>query len=55
MLKVAKHAIAVLSVVAAASLPVAAHAESIHLDFAKVAVTYTATPSDGTSVAVHPR
>lgn len=55
MLKLAKHAVAILSVVAAASMPVAAHAAVIQLDFTKVAVTYSATPSDGPSVAVHPR
>jgi hypothetical protein len=41
MLKLAKHAIAVVVVAAAASAPVAAHAESLSLNFTHVALTNT--------------
>ena len=41
MLKLAKHAVAIVVVVVAASAPVAAHAESLSLNFSHVALSYT--------------
>lgn len=40
MLKLAKHAVAIVVVVAAASAPVAAHAESPSLNFTHVELTH---------------
>lgn len=54
MLKLAKHAVAVVVVAAAVSAPVAAQAETVSLNFTHVAVTYTAQDRDGSS-AVKPR
>jgi hypothetical protein len=54
MLKLAKHAIAVVVVAAAASAPVAAHAESLSLNFTQVAVTHT-VQDDRCSIGVQPR
>jgi type VI protein secretion system component Hcp len=53
MLKLARHAVAVVVVVAAVSAPVAAQAETVSLNFTHVAVTYTAQDRDGSS-AVKP-
>ncbi len=41
MLKLAKHAVAIVVVLAAASAPVAAHAEVPSFSFTHVVVTYT--------------
>jgi type VI protein secretion system component Hcp len=54
MLKLAKHAVAIVVVVAAASAPVAAHAESLSLNYTQVAVTH-AVQDDRSSTAVQPR
>ena len=54
MLKLAKHTIAVAVIVAAASAPVAAHAESLSLNFTHVAVTHS-VQDDRSSTAVQPR
>ena len=54
MLKLAKHAVAVVVVVAAASAPVAAHAESVSLNFTQVALTHT-VQDDRSSTGVQPR
>ena len=51
MLKLAKHAIAVVVVAAAASAPVAARAESVSLNFTQVAVTH-AVQDDRSAIAV---
>jgi hypothetical protein len=54
MLKLAKHAIAVVVVAAAASAPVAAHAESLSLNFTQVAMTH-AVQDDRGSIGAQPR
>ncbi len=54
MLKLAKHAVAIVVVVAAASAPVAAHAESVSLNFTQVAFTHS-VQDDRSSSAVQPR
>ncbi len=54
MLKLAKHAIAVVVVAAAASAPVAARAESVSLNFTQLAVTH-AVQDDRSAIAVQPR
>ena len=41
MLKLAKHAVAIIVVAAAASAPVAAHAETVSLNFTQLAVTHS--------------
>jgi type VI protein secretion system component Hcp len=47
MLKLAKHAVAIVVVVAAASAPVAAHAETLSLNYTHVAVTHTVQEDRG--------
>ena len=54
MLKLAKHAIAVVVVAAAASAPVAARAESVSLNFTQVVLTH-AVQDDRSSIGVQPR
>ncbi len=54
MLKLAKHAVAIVVVVAAASAPVAAHAESVSLNFTQVTLTHS-VQDDRSSNAVQPR
>jgi len=48
MLKLAKHAVAVV-VVAAASAPVAAHAETLSLNYTQVAVTHAVQDDRGST------
>ena len=47
MLKLAKHAVAIVVVVAAASAPVAANAETLSLNYTHVAVTHTVQEDRG--------
>jgi hypothetical protein len=54
MLKLAKHAVAIVVVVAAASAPVAAHAEILSFSYTHVAVTHT-IQNDVGSTDVQPR
>jgi hypothetical protein len=54
MRKLAKHAVAILVVAAATSAPVAAHAESLSLNFTQVAVTHNVQDDRG-STGVQPR
>ena len=54
MLKLAKHAVAIVVVAAAASAPVAAHAESLSLNYTHIAVTHTVQDDRG-STAEQPR
>jgi type VI protein secretion system component Hcp len=54
MLKLAKHAVAIVVVVAAASAPVAAHAEVLSFNYTHVVVTHTVQNDDG-SIAGQPR
>jgi hypothetical protein len=54
MLKLARHAIAIAFVFAAASAPVAARADVVSLNFTHVAVTYSVQDDHGT-VPVQPR
>ena len=52
--KLAKHAVAIVVVVAAASAPVAAHAEILSFSYTHVAVTHT-IQNDVGSTDVQPR
>ena len=47
MFKLAKHAVAIVVVVAAASAPVAAHAETLSFNYTHVAVTHTVQDDRG--------